>query len=87
TIDEAVETVELNPANNWKHTFKDVYEYTKFASELNEMEAVSIHMYTRDKDGRKLDRPYKDNLKKLDKYIDEISSGEIKNAIKESYEN
>ena len=68
-------------------TFKDVYEYTKFASELNEMEAVSIHMYTRDKDGRKLDRPYKDNLKKLDKYIDEISSDEIKNAIKESYEN
>ena len=51
------------------------------------MEAVSIHMYTRDKDGRKLDRPYKDNLKKLDKYIDEISSDEIKNAIKESYEN
>ena len=68
-------------------TFKDVYEYTKFASELNEMKAVSIHMYTRDKDGRKLDRPYKDNLKKLDKYIDEISSDEIKNAIKESYEN
>nr|WP_314379693.1 ankyrin repeat domain-containing protein [uncultured Campylobacter sp.] len=68
-------------------TFKDVYEYTKFASELNEMEAVSIHMYTRDKDGRKLDQPYKDNLKKLDKYIDEISSDEIKNAIKESYEN
>ena len=68
-------------------TFKDVYEYTKFASELNEMEAVSIHMYTRDKDGRKLDQPYKDNLKKLGKYIDEISSGEIKNAIKESYEN
>ena len=68
-------------------TFKDVYEYTKFASELNEMEAVSIHMYTRDKDGRKLDRPYKDNLKKLDKYIDEIPSDEIKNAIKESYEN
>lgn len=27
TIDEAVETVELNPANNWKHTFKDVYEF------------------------------------------------------------
>ena len=68
-------------------TFKDVYEYTKFASELNEMKAVSIHMYTRDKDGRKLDQPYKDNLKKLDKYIDEISSDEIKNAIKESYEN
>ena len=44
-------------------------------------------MYTRDKDGRKLDQPYKDNLKKLDKYIDDISSDEIKNAIKESYEN
>nr|WP_314869299.1 hypothetical protein [uncultured Campylobacter sp.] len=68
-------------------TFKDVYEYTKFASELNEMEAVSIHMYTIDKNGRKLDQPYKDNLKKLDKYIDEISSDEIKNARKESYEN
>ena len=68
-------------------TFKDVYEYTKFASELNEMEAVSIHMYTIDKNGRKLNQPYKDNLKKLDKYIDEISSDEIKNAIKESYEN
>lgn len=27
TIDEAVETVELNSANNWKHTFKDVYEF------------------------------------------------------------
>ena len=68
-------------------TFKDVYEYTKFTSELNEMEAVSIHMYTRDKDGRKLDQPYKDNLKKLDKYIDEISSGEIKNARKECHQN
>lgn len=68
-------------------TFKDVYEYTKFASELNEMEAVSIHMYTRDKDGRKLDQPYKDNLKKLDKYIDEISSDEIKNARKECHQN
>ena len=68
-------------------TFKDVYEYTKFASELNEMEAVSIHVYTRDKDGRKLDQPYKDNLKKLDKYIDEISSGEIKNARKECHQN
>lgn len=51
------------------------------------MEAVSIHMYTIDKNGRKLDQPYKDNLKKLDKYIDEISSDEIKNARKESYEN
>ena len=68
-------------------TFKDVYEYTKFASELNEMEAVSIHMYTIDKNGRKLDQPYKDNLKKLDKYIDEISSGEIKNARKECHQN
>lgn len=27
TINEEVATVELNTANNWKHTFKDVYEF------------------------------------------------------------